>query len=651
MNKLGASVTAAVLAAAISITGTSAEAATKAKRKKIGFFESLFGESTARKATPRKRRSAFGNKWFTDEEQQDQDRVTIIRGSKKKATRSTVKASQGKKRKRIVPVEADPEADPGIGMGNLPYAPERLVALGGSALGVARPTGAVESAIFDALASPDLGVRVLPDSKEPILAQYRVQNFRPVWLANGALSERGRAVLNVLAAADLEGLDSSGLLPPTLAGFDQPLPQDAASLAKLDIGITAMALKYAGQASGGQFDPRRLSLYHDIKPAASNPDQAIKVIAWSPYPAEYLQSLHPKHPAYAAFKAELAKYLTSSPLPPPEPIADGPIIKIGRSDDRLVLIRARLAERGFDPPEDHFAEDPLVLDAELSARLKAFQKAAGIKVSGLVGPQTIGALNGETRIDRRMALANNMERLRWLPKDLGARHVFVNQAAFETWVWNNGKEEWRSRVIVGRPMTQTAVFSDEMETVVVNPSWGVPQSIIRNEYLPKLRNDPSYLDRIGFKVVNSSGRVVSSSDVDWWGYANGQVGVQQPPGDDNALGKLKFLFPNGHDIYMHDTPNRQLFERSVRSFSHGCVRVQNPQEFASVLLGLDEMEIDDMIASGKSQTIKLKQKLPVHLAYFTAWPNAAGEIVYYNDIYGRDKTLNEARSAITVAQR
>ena len=198
MNKLGASVTAAVLAAAISITATPADAATKAKRKKIGFFESLFGEPTARKSTPRKRRSAFGNKWFTDEEQrQDQDRVTIIRGSKKKATRSTVKAAPAKKRKRIVPVEADPEADPGIGMGNLPYAPERLVALGGSALGVARPSGAAESAIFDALASPDLGVRVAPDSKEPILAHYRMQNFRPVWLANGTVSERGRAVLKV----------------------------------------------------------------------------------------------------------------------------------------------------------------------------------------------------------------------------------------------------------------------------------------------------------------------------------------------------------------------------------------------------------------------------------------------------------------------
>jgi murein L,D-transpeptidase YcbB/YkuD len=201
-------------------------------------------------------------------------------------------------------------------------------------------------------------------------------------------------------------------------------------------------------------------------------------------------------------------------------------------------------------------------------------------------------------------------------------------------------------------MTQTAVFHDEIETVVFNPSWGVPQSIIVNEYLPKLRRDPGYFDRIGFKVISPEGQRVSSSSIDWWGYGGGYaVGVQQPPGSDNALGELKFLFPNQHNIYMHDTPSRELFEKDTRAFSHGCVRVMNPRQFAAVLLGWEAAAVDLETDSGESKSVKLERKVPVHLTYFTAWPDADGKIEYFRDIYERDKTMDEARSALTMAQR
>ena len=226
------------------------------------------------------------------------------------------------------------------------------------------------------------------------------------------------------------------------------------------------------------------------------------------------------------------------------------------------------------------------------------------------------------------------------------------QPAFSVRVMDGDQEIWRSRVIVGRPMTQTAAFHDEIETVVFNPSWGVPQSIIANEYLPKLRSDPSYLDRIGFKVVDARGKTVRSSAVDWWSYGSKvPFGIQQPPGRSNALGELKFLFPNSHDIYMHDTPNRELFDNERRAFSHGCVRVQNPREFASVLLGWNAEEVDRNVDGRKSQSVKLAAKVPVHLTYFTAWPDESGKITYFADIYGRDQAMDNARSAITLARR
>jgi murein L,D-transpeptidase YcbB/YkuD len=245
-----------------------------------------------------------------------------------------------------------------------------------------------------------------------------------------------------------------------------------------------------------------------------------------------------------------------------------------------------------------------------------------------------------------------MERLRWLPHELGKRHVFVNQPAYSADVMENGKSVWSTRVIVGRPTTQTAVFHDEMELVIFNPSWGVPPSIIAKEYLPKLRRDPGYLDRLGFKVVNQKGKVVPSRSVSWSSYGNKiPYGIQQPPGEKNALGEVKFLFPNSHNIYMHDTPSRELFDEEERAFSHGCVRVQNPREFAAVILGWDQAAVDKNIATPKSEAVRLKEKIPVHLTYFTAWPDETGNMRYFEDIYGRDKAMSDARSVVTVAQR
>ena len=606
--------------------------ADSAPKKKPGFFEQLFGSSGD--TTPRRHRNLFGS--FKDD--------PFFGGDQ---------ASQKPARGKVQIVDsADPEADPGFGMGNLTYVPPKLAALSGIALPGAAPTDPAAAAIYAQLGADGPSLRVLPAARDALLAQYAAQSYRPIWLQDGKLTARGKDVLKLLAASAADGLEPQTYLPTGLSGFDAALPEnDAAAMARLDIDLSAAALRYAHDASGGQFDPALLSRYHDLQPPWVVPAQAIKVVANSPFAADYLASLNPTHPAYVAMKKALAELRAEQAKPNANPIADGDLVKKGGSDPRIEAVRSRLAELGFEATPADDAE-PDVLDAELSVQLRLFQKQVGLKVTGVLGPQTVAALNNAATGGSVDKLLDNMERIRWLPRDLGARYVFVNQAAFEAQVIRDGKPEWETRVIVGKPTTQTPVFNDEMEMVVFNPSWGVPPSIIANEYLPKLRRDPAYLDRLGFKVVTPNGKVVPSSSVSWDSYgAKVPYGIQQPPGVKNALGELKFLFPNAHDIYMHDTPTRELFAQDVRAFSHGCVRVQNPREFASVVLGWSPEDVAAKVETGVSETVRLKQKIPVHLTYFTAWPDAAGNIVYFNDIYGRDKPLENARSATMVAQR
>ena len=547
---------------------------------------------------------------------------------------------------------ADPQADPGLGMGNLTYGPPKLAALSGITLPGAAPSDPAAAAIYAQLSTDGPSLHVLPAARDALLAQYEAQSYRPIWLQDGKLSERGKDVLKLLAAAGADGLEPQAYLPTGLSAFDAPLPEnDQAAMARLDIDLSAAALRYAHDASGGQFDPALLSRYHDLQPPWVAPAQAIRVVANSPFAADYLKGLNPTHPAYVAMKKALAELRAEQAKPSANPIEDGDLVKKGASDPRIPAVRSRLAELGFSATPADDAE-PDVLDAELSVQLRLFQKQAGMKITGVLGPQTVAALNNATTSGSTDKLLDNMERIRWLPRDLGSRYIFVNQAAFEAQVIRDGKPEWETRVIVGKPMTQTPVFNDEMEMVVFNPSWGVPPSIIANEYLPKLRRDPGYLDRLGFKVVTPAGKVVSSRSVSWGSYgAKVPYGIQQPPGVKNALGELKFLFPNAHDIYMHDTPTRELFSQDMRAFSHGCVRVQNPREFASVVLGWSPDEVAAKVETGVSETVRLKQKIPVHLTYFTAWPDASGNIVYFNDIYGRDKPIENARSSTLVAQR
>jgi L,D-transpeptidase YcbB len=292
-------------------------------------------------------------------------------------------------------------------------------------------------------------------------------------------------------------------------------------------------------------------------------------------------------------------------------------------------------------------------DAQTVAALKDFQAAAGLDVDGVIGQNTIAAFNSGNTGTRIQRLVYSMERLRWMPRDFGARHVLVNAAGFDTRVVEDGRTVWSSKVIVGKPENQTVFFSDRMETVVFNPYWGVPASIILNEMVPDSRGDPSWFDREGYEVTDLNGQVISPYNVDWYNLNTKQlpIGVRQPPGPENALGEIKFLFPNKHAIYMHDTPSKPLFERDSRAFSHGCVRVQNPREFAEIILGWDQQRIASTLAGTRDQSVPVEAEIDVHVAYFTAWPDENGNIRYHEDVYGRDRLLEKAMGELTVAMR
>lgn len=554
---------------------------------------------------------------------------------------------------RELAADVDPEPLPGFGMGNIPYVLPKLQPVLDKAAAQMTAASTEAESIRLVMADADTPIRASADITKTVTEHYKATGFKPLWTADGKLTARGQELVKVLAASGDEGLVPFRYLPRSLSGFDsidQQIEGSSISAAQIDVGLTVAALTYANDLTGGAFEPNKLSKYHDIKTEALKPEVALKVLAFSPFPKAYLDGLAPKHPSYMAMKAELAK-LRATPLNE-TPFPDGKRIRIGQKDSRIPELRGRLVRLGFLDDATPMAEDsdPEVLDKHVGRALKAFQAERGIAQTSALDPATVKAFNGNTPAGNIRKLQINMERARWLPKDMGSKHVFVNQAAYEVDVFDGQNKVWESKVIVGKPLTQTVAFSDVMENVVFNPPWGMPQSILINEYLGKLRRDPGYFDKIGYRVTNSQGKRVSSRSVNWHAVsARSGIGVQQPPGDSNALGYLKFNFPNSHAIYMHDTPNRELFSESRRNFSHGCVRVQNPRDFAAMLLGLTRAEVDAKIATGNSFTVPISQHIPVHLTYFTAWPADDGKIHYYADAYGRDETLDRAFDVVAKA--
>jgi len=481
------------------------------------------------------------------------------------------------------------------------------------------------------------------------------QNYH--WLdEQGGWSPRALSAIKVLSDAETYGLRSADYkVTSTELAVDLDEKSLAAEKIKREISLTTSVLRYAMDAKFGTVNPNRLSGYHDFPVHYGQASDILDEVMQSFVLQHTLQSLHPSNEKFAALKRELVSLRdVEDDLIELDPKT---FIRPGQSHAELPNVILAIKQRGSKELLETHSE---VLDEyygyfdyskELVAAVKAYQKEAGLGADGIVGRNTITKLAGISSEDKAMKLALAMERLRWHPHQFGERHVFINQPEYRARYIENGKEALSMRVVVGKKSNQTNFFYDEIEHVTYNPYWGVPRSIIVNEFAPKSLSNPGYLDQRGYELRSWGGKKLSSSNINWSEIGtNPQFSVRQKPGPKNALGSLKIMFPNKHAIYMHDTPAKNLFSREHRAYSHGCIRLHDPQAMAAAVLGKNRSHVNARIKPGKNKTEKLSVKVPVYVSYFTAWPQEDGTVKYFNDMYARDAHLIKAFKATEKAR-
>lgn len=466
---------------------------------------------------------------------------------------------------------------------------------------------------------------------------YGARHFEPIWLTEGpdgavAYSAAAQKIMKLFGAAASEGLRPSDYLTPALDV--NSVGSDPARMAALETAFSAATMRYATHIYTGRIEPLSIDPNLDIQPKQLDQSALMLELASSDNPAAVLAQLEPTHPEFLALKAKLASF-DAAPADRPITIANGKTLKPGMSDPRVPTLRQRL-----ELP----AVDGLVYDEALVTAIKTFQLGSGLDDDGVLGPATLTALNGGVPVTREDILAN-MERWRWMPRDLGQFNVFVNIPEYRLTINRDGAETYATRVVVGSTKNQTPIFSDNIRHIVVNPYWNVPSSIIKNEIAPKTRNNPGYIASQNMELIYQ-GNVVSAYQVNWAAVGDTfPFRVRQKPGPGNSLGQIKFLFPNKHDVYLHDTPSKGLFGRAFRAASHGCVRVQNPMEFAAALTAnepnIDRASLEAMFGPSE-RWVNPERQVPVHLAYFTVRVGADGELRSYADVYGHNAKLIKA---------
>jgi murein L,D-transpeptidase YcbB/YkuD len=471
---------------------------------------------------------------------------------------------------------------------------------------------------------------------------YAERNDAPLWLPDGVMTDKVRALIARIQASDTDGLDSSGFTLPSqdLGRYAKIQPQAAA---RADLMLSQAVAAYAREAYAGQVDPSTIS--KNIGYDRRLPDLAavLNSVATSPDPVETLVAYNPPQPEFTALRERLAELRRAEDAEKPIEIPPGATLKLGAQDARVAFLRKRL-----DLPSD--VRSPAVFDETILAAVKTFQKSAGLKADGIVGPRTLAALNADP-VNPIPAILVNMEKWRWMPRDLGRFYVRVNIPDFTVDVYKDDTRTYTTRIVVGKPTQQTPIFSDEIEHTIVNPAWNVPQSITRNEMLPAARRNPGALR--GYQVfVLTKGRyrAVDPRRINWRRIDARRIQIRQPPGRRNALGKVKFMFPNRYSVYLHDTPSKSLFNRGYRAYSHGCMRVMNPMEFADALLS-EEPELNasylESLYGSRERRVNLTRKVPVHITYFTAWVDDSGNLQLRDDLYGHDRRIEERLGALS----
>ncbi|WP_246100687.1 L,D-transpeptidase family protein [Palleronia caenipelagi] len=448
--------------------------------------------------------------------------------------------------------------------------------------------------------------------------------------------------LAVADSADLHGLPpdryGSQALRELLAGA-----RTQSDLMRLDVEITRRFVEFADALRFGVLEPGRVVPAIKRQPGAHDPATLVR-LAKSSDLSRILSALVPPGPEYGRLVSERQRLLTL--------ILEGgwgPEIRAGRLElgdqgSAVVALRNRLVLMNYLDPRSETVFDDVITEA-----VRRFQADHGLHSDGIAGPATIAALNVSAR-DRLRAVLVAMERERWGPGERGRRHVLVNLTDFHARLIDAGEEVFRTRSVIGKavPDRETPEFSDVMTHMVINPSWNVPRSIVVKEYLPRLRKNPGAVSHL--QIIDHRGRVVSRGrSFSKYSARSFPYSMRQPPGPRNALGSVKFMFPNPYNIYLHDTPSQSLFSQPVRAFSHGCVRLDDPAEFAEALLAEQSDDprglFEGIRATGQERTVMLEEPVPVHLIYRTAIPKPGGGMEYRADIYGRDARIWRALEA------
>jgi L,D-transpeptidase YcbB len=462
---------------------------------------------------------------------------------------------------------------------------------------------------------------------------YAVREYAPIWSSAGKLTDSGKGVIARLKDAASEGLSPSDYPVPDFA-----LAASPEALADADLKLTASALDYARQAQSGRMHWSQVSADIQYPEHPTDPTEVLTNVTTAKDASAALDSYNPPHRLYRALKAKLAE-LRGEGGGPAVQIADGPVLRFtpahGRKQSEIVMEDERVpqlrAKLGIAENQDdtHY-------DARVAETVRRFQANADLKPTGVLDERTIKAIN-TPKHDRQIdTVIVNMERWRWLPRDLGVpsvgdAYVILNIPDYTLKVMQHGQQIWTTRVVTGQPgVHATPLLTETMKFITVNPTWNVPPSIIYNEYLPALQQDPTVLQRMGLRLEYSR---------------DGSVHISQPPGEGNALGRIRFNFPNKFLVYQHDTQEKHLFAKEDRAFSHGCMRVQNPDQYASILLNITDPNgryTPEKIRSmyGHSEIdLKFPTPIPVNITYQTAFVDDAGVLQFRKDVYGRDATM------------
>ena len=483
---------------------------------------------------------------------------------------------------------------------------------------------------------------------EDIAAFYRENGYKPIWTENSARHKSRRAaLLKVLERAGDHGLPAydTEILKTNLRRVSS-----TRDLGKLEVEMSRLFLAYARHVQSGILTPKRVDSGIQRDAPLRSRKALLEGFAKSS-PAGFLKALTPKSPEYARLmkeKLRLEKLLASGGWGATVP---GRALKPGQSGDGVVALRNRLVRMGYLRRSAARS-----YDTDLQRAVQLFQIDHGLEPDGVAGDGTIKEVN-KSVADRLKSILVAMERERWMNIERGRRHIWVNLTDFTAKIMDNGKVTFETRSVVGknRGDTRSPEFSDEMEHMVINPTWNVPRSIAVGEYLPALQQNPNAAGHL--RITDARGRVVDRSAVDFTQYTAGNFpfDMKQPPSSRNALGLVKFMFPNQHNIYLHDTPSKSLFGREVRTFSHGCIRLQKPFEFAYALLAVQSSdprgEFHGHLNTGRETQVDLKEHVPVHIVYRTAVMPAKGRANYRRDMYGRDAKVWNALAGAGVALR